>query len=118
MNTLPGTTSIDTPIAKSTPVTQASQMPNKPVVSSSIRDILEPSSNEQARAAYSERQMQNMSSVRLPSSMPSLEDGTSIEPESLSRRIHNYCQKRKGSRKHERESLRVALEKMKESKKK
>ena len=27
--------------------------------------------------------MQNMNSVRVPSSMPSLEDGTLIEPESL-----------------------------------
>ena len=91
VNTLPGTTIIDTPITISTLVTQASQMPNKPVVSPHVRDILEPSSNEQARAAYLERQMQNMSSVRVPSSMPSLEDGTSIEPESLSNRVHEYC---------------------------
>ena len=34
VNTLPGTTSIDTPIAKSTPVTQASQIPSMPIVSS------------------------------------------------------------------------------------
>ena len=39
--------------------------------------------------------MQNMSSVRLPSSMPSLEDGISVEPESLSKRIQNYCQEKK-----------------------
>ena len=100
VNTLPGTTSIDIPIAKSTPVTQASQIPYMPIVSSHVRDILEPSSNKQARAAYLERQIQNMSSVRVPSSMPSLEDGTSIEPESLSRRICNYCQERKDNRKH------------------
>ena len=118
MNTLPRTTSIDIPIAKSTLVTQASQIPNMPIVSSHVREILEPSSNEQARAAYLERQMQNMSSVRVPSSMPSLEDGTSIEPESLSRRVYDYCQERKDNRKLEWESLRVALGKMKESKKK
>ena len=53
VNALPGTTSMVTPIVKSTPVTQASQMPT---VSSSERDILEPSSNEQAKAAYLERQ--------------------------------------------------------------
>ena len=58
-----------------------------------------------------------MNSVKVPSSMPSLEDGTSVEPESLSKRIHNYCQERKDNRKHEWESLRVALDKMKESKK-
>ena len=63
VNTLPGMTGIDTPIAKSTPVTQASQIPSIPIVSSCMKDILEPSSSEQARAAYLERQMQNMSSV-------------------------------------------------------
>ena len=63
VNTLPGATSIDTPIAKSTLVTQASQIPPIPIVSSCMKDILEPSSSEQARAAYLERQMQIMSSV-------------------------------------------------------
>ena len=32
VNTLPGTTSMVTPIVKSTPVTQASQMPTLPIV--------------------------------------------------------------------------------------
>ena len=91
VNTLPGITTIDTPIAKTTPVTQASQIPSIPIVSSRVKDILEPSSSEQARAAYLQRQMHNVNSVRIPSSMPLLEDGTSIEPESLSRRIHDYC---------------------------
>ena len=76
VNTVPGTTSIDTPLAKSTPVTQASQIPSMPIVSPHVRDILEPSSSKQARAVYLERQMQNMNSVRVPSSIPSLEDGT------------------------------------------
>ena len=71
MSTLPGTTNMDTPIAKSTPVTQASQMPVLPIVPSNERDILEPMSSEQARSAYLERQMQGMSSVRLPLDMPS-----------------------------------------------
>ena len=57
VNTLPGTTSKITPIAKSTPMTQASQMPTMPIVLPHVRDILEPSSNEQARAGYLERQM-------------------------------------------------------------
>ena len=56
-------TSIDTPIAKSTPVTQASQIPSIPIVSYGVKDIMEPSSSEQTRAAYLERQMQNMSSA-------------------------------------------------------
>ena len=83
MNTLPGTTSIGIPIAESTLVTQASQISSIPNVSSHVKDILEPSPSEQARAAYLERQMQNINSVRIPSGMPLLEDGTSIEPESL-----------------------------------
>ena len=57
VNTLPGTTSIIIPIAKSTPMTQALQMPMIPIVLPHVRDILGPSSNEQARAAYVERQM-------------------------------------------------------------
>ena len=59
-----------------------------------------------------------MSSVRLPSGMPSLEDGVSIGPESLSKRIQNYCQEKKDERKHEWETHRLALEGMKESKEK
>ena len=116
MNTLPGTTSIDTPIAKSTPVAQASQIPSMPIVSLHVRDILEPSLSKQARAAYLERQMQNMNSVIVSSSMPSLEDGILIEPESLSRRIHNYCQERKDNRKHEWETHKRKLNSIKEKK--
>ena len=99
VNTLPGTTSMVTPIVKSTPMAQASQMPTIPTVSSQVRDILETSSNEQARAAYLERQIQGMSSVRLPSSMPSLEDGILVGSESLSRRIRNYCQEKRDKKK-------------------
>ena len=46
VNTLPGTTDIVTPITKSMPVTQASQMPVLPNVPPHERDILEPMSNE------------------------------------------------------------------------
>ena len=116
MNTLPGTTSIDTPIAKSTPVTQASQIPSIPIISSHVKDILEPSSSEQARAVYLERRMQSMNSVRIPSSMPSLKDGTKIEPESLSRRIHDYCEERRDHRKHEWETHKMTLNSIKEKK--
>ena len=118
VNTLPGTTSMVTPIAKSTPMTQASQMPTIPTVSSQVRDILEPSSNERARATYLDRQIQGMSSVRLPSSMPSLEDGMLVGPESLSRKIQDYCQEKRDNRKHEWEIHRLTLERMKESKEK
>ena len=60
MNTLPGTTDTVTPIVKSMPVTQESQMPVLPNVPSHGRDILEPVSNERARSAYLEKQMQGM----------------------------------------------------------
>ena len=65
-----------------------------------IRDILEPTSNEQARSTYLERQMRHMDSVKLPSGMPSLEDGIVLRPESLQDRIQSFCQEKKlkGSR--------------------
>ena len=61
-------------------------MPTIPIVSPHVRDILEPSSNKQVRATYLERQIRDMGSVRLPSDIPSLEDGVSIGPESLSKK--------------------------------
>ena len=117
VSTLPGTTSVVTPIAKSMPVTQASQMPVLPIVPSNERDILEPLSNEQARSAYLERQMQGMSSVKLPLDVASLED-TSQGSGNLPKRIQTFCHEQKEKRKHEWESFKVAVEKMKESKEK
>ena len=94
VSTLPGTTSMATPIVKSTPVTQASQMPVLPIAPSSERDILEQLSNEQARSAYLKRQIQDMSSVKLPLNMPSLED-MSQGSENLPKRIQFFCQEQK-----------------------
>ena len=59
--------------------------------------------------------MQGMSSVKLPLDMPSLEN-ISHESTNLPQRIHTFCQEQKEKRRHEWESLKVALEKMKESK--
>ena len=118
VKTLPGTTSIVTPLAKPTPITQTSHMPTISAVSSHVRDILEPVSNEQARAPYIERQMKEMDSVKLPSDIPSLEDGVSIGLESLPNRIKSFCQEKRDRRKQEWETHRIALEKMKESKEK
>ena len=53
-NTQPGITNIATPVAKSTPVTQASQIPVIPNVPLPERDIVELVSSERARAAYLE----------------------------------------------------------------
>ena len=59
-----------------------------------------------------------MGSVSLPPNIPSLEDGISMGPESLSKRIQNFCQEKRDKRKYEWETHRVALEGMKESKEK
>ena len=61
--------------------------------------------------------MQGMSSVRLPLDMPSLEDMLHGSG-NLPKRIQSFCQECKEKRKHEWESLKVALENMKESKEK
>ena len=53
-NTLPGITNIATPMAKSTPVTQASQKPVLPNVPLPERDMVDPVSSERARTAYLE----------------------------------------------------------------
>ena len=114
-NTLPGITDIATPMAKSTPVTQASQMPVLTNVPLPERDMVDPVSSERARTAYLERQIQDMSSVRLPLNIPSLED-ESHAPTDLSNRIWAFCEEQKEKRKHEWESIRVALDKMRENK--
>ena len=114
-NTLPGITDIATPMAKSTPVTQALQTPVLTNVPLPERDMVEPVSNERERTTYLERQIQHMSSVRLPLNIPSLEDESHATTD-LSNRIWAFCQEWKEKRKHEWESIRVALDKMKESK--
>ena len=84
MSTLPGTTQMVTPLTESTPMIQSSQMPAIPGTMPSVRDILEPTPNEQARSNYLGRQMRQMGSItKLPSDMPSLEDGIVQRPESL-----------------------------------
>ena len=105
-NTLPGTNSMVTPLAKSTPLIQSLQIPMISATLPHVRDILEPTSNEQARSAYLERKMRQMDSVKLPSGMPSLEDGMVPRPESLQDWIQSFCQERKVKRKQEWESYR------------
>ena len=81
-NTLPGITNIATPIAKSTPVTQATHVP----MTKTGLDIVRPMSSERARAAYLESQIRNIDSVQLPSKAPSME-----EEINLRRRINVFC---------------------------
>ena len=87
-NTLPGITKIATPIAKSTPVTQASHIPMTQTIPE--RDIVEPMSNERARAAYLESQIKDMHSVWLPLNIPSMEEGSHTSTD-LTRRINTFC---------------------------
>ena len=56
-----------------------------------------------------------MSSVRLPLNIPMMEE-ESHAPTDLSGRIHAFCKEQKEKRKQEWESLKIALDKMKESK--
>ena len=87
-NTLPGITNIATPIAKSTPVTQASHIPVTKTILE--RDMVKPMTSERARAAYLESQIQDMSSVWLPLNIPLIEEGSHASTD-LSRRINMFC---------------------------
>ena len=144
MSTLPGMTQMVTPLAEYAPVTQTLQMPTVPGRIPPVQNILEPTSNEQARANYLERQMRQMSSISgLPSNMPPLEDIPTqkldewsqeviseeeynrnrnqqevgiIVHDSLQEQVQNYCWGNKVRRKQECKSHRMALERMKEDK--
>ena len=48
--------------------------------------------------------------------MFSLEDGISVEPESFSKRIQNYCQEKEDSRKHGWKTHKLTLNRIKENK--
>ena len=96
-NTLPGITNIATPMAKSTPLTQASQRPVLLNVPLPERDMVGPVSSERARTAYLEEQIQDMSSVRLPLNIPSMKE-ESYAPTDLSGRIQAFCKEWKEKR--------------------
>ena len=117
MSTLLGMAQMVTPLAESTPMTQSLPVPAIPGRIPHVRDILEPTSNEQARSNYLENQMRQMGSIsRLQSSMPSLEDELVQKPDSVRDMVKGFCWENKVKRKQEWESHRMALEKMKESK--
>ena len=111
-NTLPGVTSLPTPIAKSTPVTYASHMPTM----EPERDIVQPIASEEARAAFLEERMKNMGGIQLPLSIPSKVEESSMSAE-LVRRIDIYCNEQKEKRRQERELHKQALDALKERKK-
>ena len=87
-NTLPGISNIATPIAKSTPVTQASHIPVVQTIQE--RDIVEPMLSERARATYLESQIQDMNSVWLPLNIPLMKE-ESFTPTDLTKRICTFC---------------------------
>ena len=111
MNTVPRTTNVGIPLAESTPVPQIGLTLCRPTPTPQICDILEPSANEQARAKYLEKQMRHMKSVRLPTS-----DDRSLEEESLSRKIQEYCSRMDEHCQYEKETHYVMLDSMKEYK--
>ena len=111
MNTVPRTTSMGIPMAESTPVPQIGPMLYRPTPTPQVRDILEPSANEQARAKYLERQRRHIEGIRLPPS-----DSQSFEGESLSREIQEYCSRMHEHHQCERETHFVKLDSMKEHK--
>ena len=103
-------------MAESTPVPQIGPALFRPIPTPCVRDILEPSANEQARADYLERQMQNMSSVQLSSSIPPSGDDIPLEDESLSRIIWDYCSQIEDHRRCEKDTHHVTLSSIKEYK--
>ena len=113
MNTVPRTTSVSIPMVESTPVPQMGLMPQKPMPAPRVCDILDPLASEQERAAYLERQMRHMKSVR-----PSPSNDRSIVSESLSREIQEYCSLMEEQHPYERETHEAMLESMREQKEK
>ena len=111
MNTLPRTTNVGIPIAVSTPVPQMGPTHHRPIPTPRVHDILDPLATEQARAKYLERQMRHMKSVQLPPS-----ESQSLEEDSLSREIQEYCSRMNERRQYERETHYVMLDSMKEHK--
>ena len=105
-NTLPGIPNIATPTAKSTPVTQASHLPM--AGTSTGRDIVQPISSEEARAKYLERQLKDMSSMKLPLKSSLMEE-ESLTSTDLTRKIDLFCREQKEKRKTEREAHKMIL---------
>ena len=85
-NTLPGATGISVPVTESTLVPHVGPILFRPIPTPRVCDILDPSSNEQARADYLDRQMRHMKSVQLPSSIPTSTD-IPLDKDDLSKRI-------------------------------
>ena len=106
-NTLPGITNIATPIAQSTPMTQASHIPM--AGTSAGRDIIQPIANEGARAKYLEGQMKGASGIMLPSKSSLMEE-KSLTSADLTRKIDLFCREQKEKIKIEKEAHMMILD--------
>ena len=102
-NTLPGITNIATPLAQSTPVTQASHIPV--VWPTAGRDIVQPIASEEARAKYLEERMKGMSNVKQPMISSSLEE-KSLPSTDLIRQIDLFCREQKEKGKQRKKHIR------------
>ena len=111
MNTVPITTSVGIPIAESTPVPQVGPVLHRPTPTPRVHDILEPIASEQARARYLEGQMRYIKGIHLTPL-----EGQSIEVESLSREIQEYCSRVHELRQCEKETHYAILDSMVETK--
>ena len=107
MNTMPRTTKAGIPIAESTPIPQVGPVLHRPTPTPRVRDILEPIASEQARARYLEEQMKHIKGIRLTPS-----EGQSLEEESLSRKIQEYCSREQERCQYEKETHYAMLDSM------
>ena len=106
-NTLPGITNIATPLAQSTPVTQASHIPV--VGPTAGRDIVQPIASGGARAKYLEEHMKGMSNMKQSMISSSLEE-KSLPSTDLTRQIDLFCREQKEKRKTEKEAHKMILD--------
>ena len=106
-NTLPEITNIATPLAQSTPVTQASNIPV--VWPTAGRDIVQPIASEGARAKYLEERMKGMSNVKQPMISSLLEEKL-LPSMDLTRQIDLFCREQKEKRKTEKEAHKMILD--------
>ena len=74
MNTLPRSIGMGIHMAESSPVPREGPTLVRPIPTPRVHDILEPSTNEQARAKYLDTQIRHMKSVQLPSSIPGTDE--------------------------------------------
>ena len=99
MNTVPRTTKMGIPIAESTPLPQIGPTLPRSTPTPRVHDILEPVASEQAQARYFKEQMMPIEGICLAPS-----ESWSLEEESLSRKIQEYCSRQQECHQYEKET--------------